>query len=71
MGLDWRNQATWTQAGAILTIAWILLVTLITAEQPEHLLRNLVFVVPIVLWVIIIFVTRVLGVTRRDGNGKV
>jgi hypothetical protein len=62
MALDWRNKKTWNVAGTVLTLGWIAFVLARVKEQPDDRLSDLIFIVPIVLWIAIIVATRLLGV---------
>ena len=65
----WRNRKTWNSAGGILTVAWIAYVVTKTGGDPAHPLSNLVFIVPIALWVAIIVITRIFRIDK-DGQGS-
>ena len=62
MALEWRNKKTWNVAGTVLTLGWIAFVLARVKDQPDDRLSELIFIVPIVLWIAIIVATRLLGV---------
>ena len=64
MDFDWRNKKTWNIAGAVLTLGWIAFVLARTKDRPDDPLSDLIFIVPIVLWIAIIVAMRLL---RIDG----
>ncbi len=65
MAANWRDKKTWNMAGYVLTAAWIGYVALNSGGDPGHPLVDFIFLVPIVLWLVIIVATRLLGVGRR------
>lgn len=71
MAFDWRNKKTWNIAGAVLTLGWIAFVLARTKDRPDDPLGDLIFIVPIVLWIAIILATRLLAIDGApDRRGR-
>ena len=59
--IDWRSRTTWHAIGYGLTAVWMLLVLVVSGNNPEHPLFTFIFIVPIAGWLIGISIGRVLG----------
>ena len=71
MALEWRNKKTWNVAGTVLTLGWIAFFLARAKDRPDDPLSDLIFIVPIVLWIAIIVATRLLAIDGApDRRGR-
>ena len=75
--IDWRARRTWHALGYGLTALWMVLVLVLSGNDPAHPLFNFIFIVPIAGWLVGISIGRVLRPKlnppqddgNRDGSG--
>ena len=68
MNPRWRNKKTWNKAGVIFTVAWFTYVAVETRGNTSHPLFDLIFLVPLGVWIVIVAAARILRI-REPGRG--
>ena len=66
MNVDWRRRETWTAVGYALTAAWMLFVLWRTGGDVSHPLFQHIFIVPLVGWIVVLVLARIVRALRGD-----
>ena len=56
--MDWKQKPFWMRLAAIFTLAWIAFVVMFTEGDEQHWLNHTMFLLPIAVWGVILFVFR-------------
>jgi type IV secretory pathway TrbD component len=62
--MDWRSEKLWTRAGYAVTVLWIFGILLATDGDMADPLFDLIFIVPLGMWIAGVFIARM--IRRRD-----